>query len=142
MPEVVISRLTESSASAVEQLNALLPQLKPGWDPITPASLTSVLDSPTHVYVARIDDEIIGVALIVPHHHFPGVRCHVEDVVVDERVRRKGVARALLTMAMADAPEGTLSFDLRSHRFRRPAHALYLSLGFEESDSTIFRKMV
>jgi hypothetical protein len=42
---------------------------------------------------------------------------------------------------MAEAPSDVLSFDLRSHRIRRPAHDLYLSLGFEVSDTTVFRKV-
>jgi hypothetical protein len=43
---------------------------------------------------------------------------------------------------MADAPGEVISFDLRSHRTRRAAHDLYQSLGFEASDTTVFRKVV
>jgi hypothetical protein len=43
--------------------------------------------------------------------------------------------------AMAEAPPDVLSFDLRSHRIRRPAHDLYVSLGFEVSDTTVFRRV-
>ena len=139
--EVSIERLTECSPAVVEQLNVLTPQLKPAWDPITAADVVSVLESPTRIYVARIQDVIVGVALLVPHRHLPGLRFHVEDVVVDGQFRRRGIARKLLMAAMAEAPPDVLSFDLRSHRIRRPAHDLYVSLGFEVSDTTVFRKL-
>ncbi|HTH05568.1 MAG TPA: GNAT family N-acetyltransferase, partial [Ilumatobacteraceae bacterium] len=93
------------------------------------------------VYVARCGGTIVGMAVFVPHRHLPGLRFHVEDVVVDERHRRQGVARALLTAGMRDAPDGVLSFDLRSHRSRDAAHALYLDLGFVPSDTTVFRRV-
>jgi ribosomal protein S18 acetylase RimI-like enzyme len=139
--EIAVARLTECTPDVVEQLNALTPQLKPSWDPITAAQASAVLESPTRVYVARVEDVIVGVVLLVPHRHLPGLRFHVEDVVVDARFRRRGIARKLLTVAMAEAPPDVLSFDLRSHRIRQPAHDLYVSLGFEVSDTTVFRKV-
>ncbi|MGO9875146.1 MAG: GNAT family N-acetyltransferase [Acidimicrobiia bacterium] len=80
--------------------------------------------------------------LLVPHQHLPGLRFHVEDVVVEQTVRHRGIARQLLTAAMADAPSEVISFDLRSHRFRQAAPGLYTGLGFEASDTTVFRKNV
>lgn len=136
---VVVERLTSNSPLIVQQINRLTPQLKPSWDPITAEGLNSVLASPTRVYAARVDDVIIGITLLVPHHHLPGLRFHIEDVVVDERYRRRGIARALLATAMAEAQEA-ISFDLRSHPVREAAHSMYLSLGFEPSDTTVFRK--
>jgi ribosomal protein S18 acetylase RimI-like enzyme len=138
--EISVARLTECTPAVVERLNVLTPQLKPSWDPITSADVISVLESPTRVYVARVEDVIVGVVLLVPHRHLPGLRYHVEDVVVDAQFRRRGIARLLLTTAMGDVPSEVKSFDLRSHRARRPAHDLYVSLGFETSDTTVFRK--
>jgi GNAT superfamily N-acetyltransferase len=137
--DVVVERLTESSRAVVDQINVLIPQLKPAWDPIDVAGLTQLLDSSTRVYVARGDGAIVGMAAFVPHRHLPGLRYHVEDVVVDAQSRRQGVARALLTAGMRDAPDEVLSFDLRSHRSRGAAHALYLDLGFTPRDTTVFR---
>jgi ribosomal protein S18 acetylase RimI-like enzyme len=141
MADIEISRLTEPSPNAVEGLNRLVPQLKPSWNPITSASLAALLSSATRVYVARVDDRIVGVTLLVPHRHLPGLRCHVEDVIVDSSYRRQGIARQLLTTAMAAAPAEVISFDLRSHRSREAAHNLYSALGFEASDTTVFRKV-
>jgi GNAT superfamily N-acetyltransferase len=137
---VVVERLTSASDAAATDINALLPQFKPSWPPITRATLAEVVSSPTRVYVARVDGTIVGLTLLVPHRHFGGLRHHVEDVVVDAAHRRRGIARRLLEAAMADAPAQTVSFDLRSHRSREAAHHLYLGLGFEPSDTTVFRR--
>jgi ribosomal protein S18 acetylase RimI-like enzyme len=138
--DVVVERLTEHTPAVIDQINRLIPQFKPAWEPIGDAGLRALLDSPTRVYVARCDDTIVGMAAFVPHHHLPGLRFHVEDVVVDERFRRRGIARALISTGMRDAPDDVLSFDLRSHRSRTAAHALYLDLGFTPSDTTVFRR--
>jgi ribosomal protein S18 acetylase RimI-like enzyme len=140
---IAIARLVERTPRTVEQINRLVPQLKPAWPPITDDRLDVLLASPTRVYVATDDDDedgIVGLALLVPHHHVPGLRFHVEDVVVDVAHRGAGIGRALLTTAMADAPDEVLSFDLRSHRSRTAAHRLYRSLGFEPSETTVFRR--
>jgi len=142
MPSIAISRLSESTTAVVDQLNVLVPQLKSSWDPITTAGLASVIESPTQVYVARRENVIVGLALLVPHRHLPGLRYHIEDVVVDKPFRRLGIARRLLTTAMDNAPADVISFDLRSHRIRQAAHSLYVDLGFETSDTTVFRKTV
>ena len=138
---IVVARLTTSLPRDVEQINVLTPQLKPSWEPITTDGLAAVLASPTRVYVARSGDTIVGIVLLVPHRHLPGLRFHIEDVVVDERYRRRGIAKQLLTAAMGDAPVETISFDLRSHRSREGAHDLYLGLGFEPSGTTVFRRV-
>jgi len=135
-------RPTESTREVVEQINFLIPQLKPSWEPITVASLAQVIDSPTRVYVARYDGAIVGITLLVPHRHLHGPRYHVEDVVVDDQFRRQGVASKLLSVGMRDAPEEVISFDVRSHGTRQAAHALYLRLGFTPSDTTVFRRII
>src|SRR5262249_50973502 len=132
---VTIERLTASSPDAVEQINVLLPQLKASWPPITASDLADLLASPTRVYVARSGGVIVGLTLLVPHRHVPGLRFHVEDVVVDADYRGNGIAQRLLETAMAEAPGETISFDLRSHHTREAAHRLYLRLGFEPSDT-------
>jgi ribosomal-protein-alanine N-acetyltransferase len=134
-----VARLSESTPTVVEQINQLVPQLKPAWPPVTADGLAQLLASPTRLYAAFCDDDLVGLLALVPHRDLRGLRFHVEDVVVDRGYRRQGIARALLETAMADAPDDTLSFDLRSHASRAAAHALYLGLGFEPSDTTVFR---
>jgi GNAT superfamily N-acetyltransferase len=134
-----VERLTEPDAATVDAINALIPQLKPSWAAITATHLAVLVASDSRVYVARESGRVIGLTVMVPHRHLPGLRFHVEDVVVDVDHRGKGVGRRLLEHAMDDAPGEVVSFDLRSQAARRAAHRLYRSLGFEPSDTTVLR---
>jgi GNAT superfamily N-acetyltransferase len=126
----------------VRDINALIPQLKPAWDPASADDLAELLASESRVYVVRSADRIVGLTVMVPHRHLPGLRYHVEDVVVADGHRQRGLARRLLEHAMDDAPGDVRSFDLRSHASRAGAHELYESLGFHPSDTTVFRREV
>jgi ribosomal protein S18 acetylase RimI-like enzyme len=64
----------------------------------------------------------------------------IEDVVVDERVRRQGIGRKLTEAAIAWAKEiGADTIDLTSRPEREEAHGLYTSLGFEIRDTGTYR---
>lgn len=65
----------------------------------------------------------------------------IEDVIVDDSCRGKGIGRALVQAAVAYAasawPRNTLY--LTSNPTRKAARALYVSEGFEEYDTGVFR---
>jgi hypothetical protein len=74
-------RLTLVDAAVVADLNRLTPQqarLGPGDGP----GLSALVASESQVYVVRHDGRIIGLTVMVPHRHLPGLRYHVEDVVI------------------------------------------------------------
>ncbi|CAN5405592.1 hypothetical protein BH18ACT1_BH18ACT1_09320 [soil metagenome] len=134
-----IKHLVAADGPTVADVNVLIPQLKPGWEPVAEAGLADLLASGSHVYVARHGDRIVGLTVMVPHRHVPGLRYHVEDVVIAEEHRGAGLGRRSLEFAMQDVPGPVLSFDLRSHASRTHARRLYTSLGFRSSDTTVFR---
>lgn len=128
-----------ADGGVVADVNVLIPQLKPSWEPLTDEGLAELIASESLVYVARHRGRIVGLAVMVPHRHLPGLRYHVEDVVVAAEHRGLGLGRRLLEFAMRQVPGRVASFDLRSHASRADAHRLYASLGFRPSDTTVFR---
>lgn len=134
-----VERLREIESTTLRDVNALIPQLKPSWKPLSEHDLAELLASDSLVYVARHGRRIVGLTLMVPHRHLPGLRYHVEDVVIASEHRGRGLGGRLLRFAMRDVPGRALSFDLRSHASRTHAHRLYASLGFRASDTTVFR---
>jgi phosphinothricin acetyltransferase len=134
-----IERLLAIDGATVSDINALIPQLKPSWKPLSEDGLVELLASESRVYVARDGRRIVGLTVMVPHRHLPGLRYHVEDVVIAAEHRGQGLARRLLEFAMQEVAGSVLSFDLRSHGSRTHAHRLYVSLGFRPSDTTVFR---
>ena len=134
-----IEHLVAVDGAAVAEVNVLIPQLKPSWKPLTDADLAELIASESLVYVARHGGRIVGITVMVPHRHLPGLRYHVEDVVIAEGHRGLGLGRRLLEFAMRHVPGPVMSFDLRSHASRASAHRLYASLGFRPSDTTVLR---
>ena len=69
-----------------------------------------------------------------------GVRAWIEDVVVDETMRGRGVGEALSQEAVRRAiGAGARTIDLTSRPSREAANRLYQRLGFTLRDSNVYR---
>jgi ribosomal protein S18 acetylase RimI-like enzyme len=141
---VVIVRALEPveiDTKVVATLNGLLPQLSKSAAPLTEASLAAVVchDGNT-VFVARRDDEIVGMLTLVLVRLPTGLRGHIEDVVTDENVRGAGIGRALVSAAQeAAARAGVRTLDLTSRPEREAAHRLYATTGFTIRETAVYR---
>jgi ribosomal protein S18 acetylase RimI-like enzyme len=92
------------------------------------------------VLVARVDGEIVGASTVVVFPIPTGTRAWIEDVVVDEAARGRGVGAALIREAVRLArASGARTVDLTSRPSRRAANRLYERLGFELRDSNVYR---
>ena len=92
------------------------------------------------LYAARSEGHIVGLVTLVALPQLTGIRCHIEDVVVDEAYRGHGIAKALLSAAIGRAKSlGARTIDLTSRPSRENAHRLYEALGFEIRDTDVMR---
>ena len=141
------SEVTEEFAAA---FGRLVPQLSRSAKIPTAEELAEIVRSPaTMLLVAYGGDseeggdgggEIIGSLTLVLFRIPTGLRARIEDVVVDERARGAGVGRALNLAAIElAAAEGARSVDLTSSPARGTANELYLSVGFKQRDSNVYR---
>ena len=93
--------------------------------------------------VARDPDRrgaIVGSLTLVVFAIPTAVRAWIEDVVVDETARGRGVGEALNRAALARAEhEGARTVDLTSRPAREAANRLYQRIGFEPRDTNIYR---
>ena len=90
--------------------------------------------------VARIDGEIMGALTLVIFPIPTGLRAWIEDVVVDEEARGKGVGEALTREAVRLArADGARTIDLTSRPARAAANRLYERVGFHLRDSKVYR---
>ncbi len=92
---------------------------------------------PNHrLIVAEVDGQIVGSAdlLIVPNLSHRGLPWAVmENVIVDDRMRRKGIGRAMAERLVDMAREsGCYKIGLSSSKKRPAAHRMYESLGFKQ----------
>jgi len=132
------SRATPELARAIAQI---LPQLSSSAPPFTPSDLEALLaSSGTTLLVARADGTVVGMLTLVTFRIPTGLRAMIEDVVVDERRRGKGIAAALTLAALERArAAGARTVDLTSRPSRTAANRLYQKLGFVQRETNAYR---
>ena len=138
---IEIFEVTESNESTLKLVNRLLPQLSKSAPPLTSGKLEDIVQS-THVYlyIAQEGAEVLGMLSLVVFPIPTGIRAWVEDVVVDELARGKGVGRALSEYAVQAASEkGALTVDLTSRPSRIAANQLYQKVGFQLRETNVYR---
>ena len=119
----------------------LIPQLSSSSPPPDAAALTAIVDSPDSVlFIARVDEVIVG-SLTLAFYRIPtGVKGWIEDVVVDASARGRGVGEALNRAAIAEAAHrGAKNVSLTSRSSREAANRLYVRLGFEPYETNVYR---
>lgn len=69
-----------------------------------------------------------------------GIRAWIEDVVVEEQARGRGIAAALTHEALRlAAAHGARTVELTSNPDREAANRLYAKLGFRRRDTNVYR---
>ncbi|MBT8307989.1 MAG: GNAT family N-acetyltransferase [Maribacter sp.] len=85
------------------------------------------------------DNELLGMASLATYKVISGYKGMVEDVVVSEAYRGQGIGRKLMEKLIAEGKRLHLSeILLFSGHHRKPAIALYKSLGFDLKNSGIY----
>ena len=141
---IEVAEITEVTPEVLEAFERLIPQLSRSNPPPTPDELNAMVRSKaTIVLVARDpaqDGEIVGSLSLVLFRIPTGVRAWIEDVVVDEAARGKGVGEALNKFALDRARSGgARTVDLTSRPSREAANRLYQRLGFVERETNVYR---
>jgi ribosomal protein S18 acetylase RimI-like enzyme len=140
MPFEVVE-CTEVTPDVVAAFERLIPQLSSSNPPPTREHLERIVESPaTVLLVARHDGTIVGSLTLVLFRIPTATRAWIEDVVVDESARGKGVGEALNREAIARAiAAGAATVDLTSRPSREAANRLYARIGFERRDTNVYR---
>ena len=130
-----------ASADVLAACHRLIPQLSSSSAPISAQELEGIIQSDTTVvFAARSDQEIVGLLTLAIFRIPTGVRAWIEDVVVDNQARGKGVGDALNRAALAEAERrGAKTVDLTSRPSREAANRLYQRLGFKQRDTNVYR---
>ena len=122
----------------------LIPQLSSSSPPPTAEQLAAIVDSVDSVlYLALVDDVIVG-SLTLAFYRIPtGLKAWIEDVVVGSAARGHGVGEALNLAAIAEAAHrGAKNVSLTSRPSRDAANRLYQRLGFEPYETNVYRYTV
>lgn len=121
----------------------LTPQLSSSSPAPSADQLAAIVASPaTVLFIARDIDsgEIVGSLTLALFRIPTGMRAWIEDVVVEETARGKGVGEALNKAALDRARrEGAKTVDLTSRPSRDVANRLYKRIGFEPRETNVYR---
>lgn len=133
------SRVTDE---LLDSLTRLLPQLKISSPRLTRDDLAALLSSDSvTLLTARADASapILGALTLVVYRVPTGVRARIEDVVVDESARGRGIAVELVQRALEIAKsKGADGVALTSNPRREAANRLYQKVGFEKWETNVY----
>jgi len=138
---VVVEQATIANAELIEAFQRLIPQLSSSNPPPTQDELAEVIAAPSTVlFIARLDEHIVGILTLATFRIPTGVRAWIEDVVVDSAARGHGVGEALNQAAILEAHHrGAITVDLTSRPSREAANRLYQRIGFVARDTNVYR---
>lgn len=139
--ETVIEIVTEVDEELVAAFDRLIPQLSNSAPPPGRDGLAAIVGSPhCELFVARLDGVIHGSLTLTVYPLPTGPKAWIEDVVVDDEARGRGLGEALSRAALdAARASGAKEVDLTSRPKREAANRLYQRLGFVARDTNVYR---
>jgi ribosomal protein S18 acetylase RimI-like enzyme len=141
---VEISIADAASSEVVEAFARLLPQLSSSAVPLTREALTEIIAAPHNTVLLARDPtasgRVVGTLTLVMFRIPTALRAWIEDIVVDDAVRGRGIGEALTLAAVSLAKSrGAKTVELTSRRSRKAAHRLYEKSGFHVRDTSVYR---
>ena len=120
---------------------SLMPQLNPALAGPSGTELAALLADPATTLLVVIEEaEIIATATVIVYTTPAWVKARIEDIVVDEGARGRGVGEALVNECVNVARKrGARIVELQSAIRRAAANRLYPRMGFELRDSNVYR---
>ena len=138
---IEISICDEVNDAVVAAFAELVPQLSRSSSPPTAEELNKIVaHEASTILLASEGQTILGSMTLVLFPIPTGIRAWIEDVVVDESARGRGVGEALNRRALKIALNaGAQTVDLTSRPSRDAANRLYKRLGFVARETNVYR---
>lgn len=138
-----IERFERATPELAAAWQALMPQLNPAAQAPDLAALDAMLSSgTTELFGIRLEpgEAPVGLLALVVFTTPTATHAWIEDVVVDEAHRGRGLGEALVRAAIDRARiRGAKAVDLTSRPARVAANRLYLRMGFQPRQTNLFR---
>src|SRR6266853_1522124 len=137
---VPVEAVTAATSEVHAALARLLPQLNPKLPAPTLERLQTIVDDPAvTLFVAREGEEIVGTATVIVYTTPFWIKARLDEVVVDDVSRGKGVGAALVKASLDLArKKGVEVVELQSGVQRDAAHRLYERMGFKRRDTNVY----
>ena len=133
---------TEITEEILIALKTLTKQLSPNKKPPSKKDLEEIINSENSIlFIAKSKNEEIAGTLTLLINRIPtGQKVWIEDVVVDNKFRGKGIGQKLTQFAIDYAiKRGIKEINLTSNPARIAGNKLYQKLGFTLRETNIYR---
>ncbi len=139
MTEII--ELKEYRAEYIEPMQRLLDQLTSRPVELTEALLRQIIADPnTHQFLLLAEGEVAGMLTVGVYYSPTGGKAWIEDVVVDNVQRGKGLSKLLVAHAIGFVKEQQVPLlMLTSNPKRIAANQLYQRMGFERKETNVYR---
>ena len=141
--DIIVEEVKEFSPSVKKDVIRLLEQITVDAQELTDEHFQYLIGDPgTHLYVAKRTEDgvIVAMATLVVYRIPYKMKAQIEDVIVDEEMRRKGVGKYIMNYAIEKAKEfGVKSLNLTSSPRKDIANKMYQNLGFKLRDTNAYR---
>ena len=137
-----IIRLETCSNEFLDALERLMPQLTSNRLIPSQKVIEDIISAQaTNIWVAYNEtDSIVGMLTLAIYQSPAGMHGWIEDVVVDEKHRGKGIGKELTLKALEFAQQqGAKAVSLTSRPYRDSANKLYRRLGFKVVETNLYR---
>lgn len=137
-----IVEASEVTPELVAAFARLIPQLSKSNPPPDAAALAAIIADPASQLLLAVDDDgtILGSLTLAMFRIPTGLRAWIEDVVVDDAARGRGVGELINRDALRRAKEaGATTVDLTSRPSREAANRLYQRIGFVQRTTNVYR---
>ncbi|WP_420451436.1 GNAT family N-acetyltransferase [Ilumatobacter sp.] len=140
-PGVEIEIASDVDDELVDAFARLVPQLSSSSPPPDRSLLAELIEGDdTVLFLARADGAIVGSLTLALYRIPTGLKAWIEDVVVDESARGRGVGRSLNAAALDEARRrGAKNVSLTSRPSREAANRLYQRIGFARRETNLYR---
>ena len=136
----MIDVVTTVSDEILEAFARLQPQLSKATVSDRAALEAIVAQPGCRLLVARDAGHVIGTLTLTLYRIPTGLQARIDDVIVDDAARGKGIGEALSLRAIELAREaGAKQISLTSRPSREAANRLYQRLGFQPVETNVYR---
>jgi ribosomal protein S18 acetylase RimI-like enzyme len=136
-----VIRIDKFYQNQLDALNILLPLLSSSAKPLTREDLERIINSDTtYLLMVKENEQYLGCLTLAVFTIPTGTRAWIEDVIVSDKARGRGVGIVLSTFAIELAKTlGAKTIDLTSRPSREAANSLYKKIGFEKRKTNVYR---
>ena len=140
--DIVIEQVKEFSKDIVAAVQHLITLEGSHYQPFTDNDLQEMIQNPHgFLYIARdaSTKEIAGMVFLAIYRIPYVKKAYIDDVVIDEKFRKRGIATRLLEKTIAEAKKQQASYIMLTAHPARVANNLYEKLGFQKRESNVYR---